>query len=212
MIAGSMQMDLMICPLTGYIISVMSLISSKRASVFLCAWLTASVAGTLHAARPSDLPHDTFNPNVEEYIWEEDKALIPEYPKDENLLEFDIDPPDSRFSYFIDTQSITVNKTDGVTRFTLVIRSGSGVSNVSFEAMRCTTKEYKIYAHGDGRGKFRQMRKPEWKPLTEKSHTRYRNDLWEHYICPHKMLISTPEAIIRNIKYFNADLKDRGFR
>jgi hypothetical protein len=171
-------------------------------------------AGALQAAvdHPAASPHENDNPNVEEYTWEEQQTVIPDYPDEANLLEFTVDLPDTPFRYYIDTHSIDVNNQDGIVRYTLVILTRNGGSNVSHEGLRCNTKEYKIYAYGDGHGNFRRMRSPEWKSLADSRHTRYRMDLWEHYLCPHKMLERTPEKLIDNIRYFNVDLKDRGFR
>ena len=184
-----------------------------RVGYFLCSMLSVVLTGNVYGAKTGlEEPHQSINPNVEEYVWAEEGTTLPDYPDAENLLEVIVDLPGSKFRYFIDTKSLGYSKADGIVRYTLVIRSKTGANNVAFEGMRCTTKEYKIYAFGDGKGTFRAMREPQWKPIVDTLYTRYRKDLWEFYLCAHKMLDRTPEKMINAIKYGKYERSDRGFQ
>ncbi|MES9844777.1 MAG: CNP1-like family protein [Candidatus Sedimenticola sp. PURPLELP] len=123
------------------------------------------------------------NPNVEEYVWQEGVTELPDYPQKENLLEFDVDAPGARFRYFIDEKSLQVGEGDGVVRYALIIRSKSGAENVTFEGMRCNTKEYKSYAFGNGKGEWRKPRKTRWMVFNGAGYNKYRFALWEYYLC-----------------------------
>ncbi len=156
-------------------------------------------------------PHDTFNPNVEEYKWAEQDTRLPPFPKDDNLIEFQVTRPNAAFHYFIDPDSISYTEADGVVRYTVVIRSRSGANNVAFEGMRCSTREYKTYAFGNGKGKFVQPRRVEWKRIAENDYTRYRQDLAEFYFCNIHIVNLSAEKIISELKYPRRDLQQSGF-
>ncbi|MCW5605336.1 MAG: hypothetical protein KIT18_12415, partial [Burkholderiales bacterium] len=66
--------------------------------------------------------------------WAEIVTQIPAYPKSENLLPFDAGSATSH-RFFIDAASISVGE-DGVIRYTLMIRTAGGATNVSFEGIR----------------------------------------------------------------------------
>ena len=127
---------------------------------------------------------------------------FPAYPKDENLLVLHIQEPKQRFNYLIDSRSLSVGS-DSVIRFTLMAESKQGVRNISYEGIRCATKEYKVYAYGDGRGTLKAVRKPKWQRI--KPRPLYRKELYTTYLCDHveKMLQPfRPERVISIIKKY----------
>lgn len=157
-------------------------------------------------------PHDTFNPNVEDYVWEEGQTKIPPFPEDENLIEFRVTRPSAAFSYFIDANSLSYTKADGIVRYTVVIRSKTGAKNVAFEGIRCSTKEYKTYAFGNGKGEFVKPRKLVWKGIMANNYTRYRKDLSDFYFCNIHILDLSAEKILAEMKYGQTRIPDAGFR
>ena len=90
------------------------------------------VPNGLHAAWNFDDPHDSVPDHIEENEWKEAESKLPPFPRDENLVDLRLDYPGSRFSYFLDSDSLKPGD-DGVVRYTLVIRSTSGASNVRSE-------------------------------------------------------------------------------
>ncbi len=146
----------------------------------------------------SDIPAD----EIKEYKWEEGGSKIPPYPDDDNLLEFFVDGVDSRFEYFIDATSLSVGESDSVARYTLVIRSKTGAENVFYEGIRCDSEEYKTYAFGTGKGKLKlkPFRDPQWRPIQNLRHMKYRKDLLEHYLC-RTPWPRDPEEVINVIKH-----------
>ena len=108
-------------------------------------------------------PPRPFTDDLENKAWDDLKTLLPSYPKDENLIAFKVDP--SRpFAFFVDRGSISVVQ-GGPFRYTLVARSSSGASNVSYEAIRCETLERRIYAFGRADGTWAQARNTQWLPI-----------------------------------------------
>lgn len=114
--------------------------------------------------------------------WKEGDAQLPAYPKPADLQEFQISgTTDNR--YFIDASSLRVDA-DGVVRYSLVVRSKTGVENVSFEGMRCDAKEWKAYAFGRPDGTWSADPNAQWQPIVWRSSNGYRFELFSDYFCP----------------------------
>ena len=125
----------------------------------------AFVAAAACTGGPKPLPED----DLQGKPWEAQKALMPPHPKDANLLPFYVSP--SRpFTFFIDSASVSVGQ-DGIVRYTVVARSSSGATNVSYEGIRCETYETKTYAFGRLDGTWMQARNQQWT-----SYSRYQTD------------------------------------
>ncbi|MCP3869564.1 MAG: hypothetical protein GY703_15995 [Gammaproteobacteria bacterium] len=147
-------------------------------------------------------PHDHVPNHIKEYEWEEGEADLPNYPQEENLLPVQLGYSGSKFSYFVDSESLQVGE-DGVVRYTLVIRSKSGASNVMSEGIQCSTRTYKTYAYGGSKGKFSTPRNPKWRPIRATGSRRYRYDLWSFYFCTPDggLRAQDRQTIVRAIKY-----------
>ncbi len=133
--------------------------------------------------------------------WKEIDIKIPPYPDDSDLMELQLDDPNNRFTYYMDEESLDVSEADYVVRYTLVIESKSGTRNIFYEGMRCNTLEYKTYAFGTGKGKFRPSRKPEWKSMRDSGYKKLRMDLMEFYLCDPRKLPRKKSEIVTRIKY-----------
>jgi hypothetical protein len=117
--------------------------------------------------------------------WQELQGQLPPYPKEGNLIEFEVSAA-SRNRFYLDYNALTLGK-DGVVRFTVVIRSPSGAETVNFEGLRCETGERKLYAfgHGDGKGggAWSRNRFARWQPMPTSHTNGYELELFEHYLC-----------------------------
>jgi uncharacterized protein YxeA len=139
---------------------------------------------------------------VEGEAWKEIDVKIPSYPDDGDLMELRLDAANqNRFTYYMDEESLSVSEKDYAVRYTLVIESKRGTRNVFYEGMRCNTLEYKTYAFGTGKGKFRPSKKPEWKSMLDSGYKKLRMDLMEFYLCDDRRLPRSKEAIITRVKY-----------
>ncbi|MEJ1297788.1 MAG: CNP1-like family protein [Candidatus Sedimenticola sp. (ex Thyasira tokunagai)] len=159
--------------------------------------------GSVPAREMGPVSSEEDNFYVEDYVWEERAITLPSYPKDSDLLEFDVDVADSPFRYYIDPESLSFNLEEGVVRYTLVIRSGRGGENVAYEGIRCTTSEYKVYAYGS-RGRLRPTSNPKWRSVSNIGNTRYRGDLSVHYLCGRKFEVMSKEKMLQNLRYGGA--------
>jgi CNP1-like family len=106
----------------------------------------------------------------------------PQFPDPANLIQYS--PGISTANrYFIDTQSISIDR-DEVVRYTLVVRSPGGAQNVSFEGIRCVTREHKIYAFGRSDRSWSDARVSEWRWINKEESSRPRLVLYTDYFCP----------------------------
>ena len=115
----------------------------RAAVLAVCLALPLAAAAQL---QPRDRAADSID-------WDKDKdkpeseAQLP--PPPQNLIRYDPGRPSS-MQFFVDAPSVSLSE-DGLVRFTSVARGEGSSANVTFEAIRCTTREYKIYAYGKAR-------------------------------------------------------------
>ncbi len=127
--------------------------------------------------------------------WAEIQSSIPAYPKQPNLIEFEAGAA-SPHRFFIDAESISVGN-DGVARYTLMIRAAGGATNVTFEGMRCATREQKYYAIGRNDGSWSRARNPEWRRIEYKEVNRHHGVLYADFLCNGKLQLSAKEVLAR---------------
>jgi hypothetical protein len=133
--------------------------------------------GTLAAER--GMPED-IGGVPEEKVFKEDALNLPPYPAEAALIEFR--PRGySKNRFYIDRDSVSLGA-DRVVRYTVVIKSASGVANVSYEGMRCKTSEYKMYAYGTRNGSWSNAREPKWQDVGSTAGN-YHYSLWVDYLC-----------------------------
>ncbi|MGQ0577458.1 MAG: CNP1-like family protein [Betaproteobacteria bacterium] len=112
--------------------------------------------------------------------FEEDALNLPAYPDDAALIEFR--PRGySKNRFHVDRNSVSLGA-DWVVRYTAVIKSPSGVANVSYEGLRCKTSEYKVYAYGTRDRTWTNVREPKWQDVGSITGN-FRYSLWADYLC-----------------------------
>ena len=120
--------------------------------VLLCLLLTSRV----HAQQPQTYANDAE--------WKESEAPLPP-PFDVNkLVIFDV-PSSVSLVYGIDPATVSISKTDSLVRYVVVATSASGVRNIMYEALRCETGEFKIYARYSPSGKWDAVTTPQWRSV-----------------------------------------------
>jgi hypothetical protein len=116
----------------------------------------------------------------EEKQFTEDSLKLPSFPGDAGLLEFSLRGA-SRHRYFIDRDSMSLGE-DRVVRYSMVIKTSGGSTNVSYEGMRCKTSEYKVYAFGTRDGKWVEAHEPKWSAVGSTAGN-FHFGLWADYLC-----------------------------
>jgi hypothetical protein len=115
--------------------------------------------------------------------WKEGAVSLPPWPRDSDLIEISLDQQDDAFSYLIDGANLNTGD-DGVVRYTVIAKSGSGARNVTFEGIRCGLRgSYRIYAYGqDGRFELATAG-DDWQSIGHAPGDPAREELWRHYLC-----------------------------
>lgn len=156
--------------------------------------LACLLAGTAFAATAQntnqlDIPSgpSNYEEEQEKLRWKEGDVPLPPYPGDADLIEFQVSSS-AAFRFFIDPASLSVGP-DGIVRYTLVARSPSGVANISYEGIRCSTKAFKVFARGAG-GRWSPSQ-GDWRAIEVKTIQRWHNVLYWEYLCPNHRPIDT---------------------
>ena len=137
-----------------------------------------------------------YKPQFEEdKPWEEQKWSLPAYPAVESLIGFDVDRTNS-FQFFVDPASVSVGK-DGVVRYTLVARSASGASNVSYEGIRCASRERRLYAFGRADKTWAPSHNSDWARF---SFSAQHVTLADEFFCPARGAVRTAEEAVAALK------------
>jgi hypothetical protein len=142
----------------------------RRSLVLLAA--VACCGGAL-----ADTDEDDYLPKQ----WQELEVVLPAAPEEGRLQPFYVSAvAESRFS--IDPATLTVGD-DGVVRYVLVVLTPGGARNVTFEGMRCATRERRIYASGRPDGSWSKARRADWVPVRDAYVNRHHAVLFLDYFC-----------------------------
>lgn len=140
-----------------------------------------------------------FEEDYEKKQWQEIEIQLPAAPKQESLLPFYVSAAtDNRF--FVDGATLSVGS-DGVVRYVLLVLSPHGGRNLTFEGMRCQTRERRIYASGRQDGTWSKARKNEWVRIQDAYANRHHAALYLDYFCPSGLIVrdaaEAREALVR---------------
>ncbi len=154
--------------------------------------MAASGCGSLGSKSTADALDDG------DKSWQEIAVKLPPAPLAADLLPFDVSVVSTQ-RFALDARSLSVG-TDGVLRYTLVGVSSSGVKNVSYEGIRCESREQKIYALGHDDGSWSQARRSEWQPILNNAVNRQQGALAQDYFCAGKVIAGTPADMLSRLR------------
>lgn len=128
---------------------------------------------------------------IEDTRWKESQVQLPALPQPENLLPIYVSAA-TQNEFFVDGATLTVTA-DGVVRYVLVIRSSGGATSISYEGIRCETRERRLYASGRPDGSWSKSRNEEWKRIRDAAANRHHAALFEDYFCPEGAIVRNAE-------------------
>lgn len=131
-------------------------------------------------------------------VWQESTVILPAAPIKENLLAFNPNASGT-MKFAIDAKSLTVEK-DEVVRYTLVITSTAGASNVSYEGIRCKTMEKKAYAFGQADGNWSVAKRDAWDAIADGRLNRQHITLAQDFFCDGSRVAGKAQNIIERIR------------
>ncbi|MBN3724486.1 hypothetical protein G3N92_09850 [Burkholderia sp. Ac-20379] len=163
----------------------------------------AVLAGCAHSktqSQPSNKDDSTFVYLLDRHpTWQENKVdTLPPLPQASNLIPFEVSQ-NTPLQFSVDDKSLTVG-TDGIVRYTSVITSPAGARNVTYEAIRCDTYEWRQYAalNADHNGWDRTV-ETDWTRIENGNLNAYRAALYQDYFCSNKMPATTTKGILENL-------------
>lgn len=139
-----------------------------------------------------------FEEDYEKEAWQELKFQLPAAPRKESMIPFYVSAAtENRF--FVDGDSLSVGS-DGVVRYVLLVETSGGARNVSFEGMRCETRERRMYASGRSDASWSKSRKNEWEPIREAIANRHYAALFFDYFCPGGVIVRHVEEAVNALR------------
>lgn len=155
----------------------------------------------LLAAGPARAQWDGWDYTFDREVkpWAEMQAQIPPYPKDDTLIPLNVGAANSH-RYFIDSKSVSAGS-DGVVRYTMVVRTSGGATNVSFEGIRCDTREQKYYALGRSDGSWTRARNPQWRYIEFKQANNAHLVFYGEYACKGRMMVDSAAQILQALRH-----------
>jgi hypothetical protein len=167
----------------------------------------AALAVMLTAAVPAPAQWRLFESDFDDEAkpWKEIEARLPGYPRPQDLIPFYAGAA-TPHRFYIDAPSLSVGE-DGVVRYTLVIRTAGGATNVSFEGMRCETREQKYYALARNDGTWARARDAQWRRVEPREVNRHHNLLYAEFLCPERHLrMATVKEIVEALRRESSNL------
>ena len=158
---------------------------SVAATILVGALLATAIggcSGTRGEAPTVQQRGETADPGnfPEQTPWKELKVTPPAYPRERDLIEFELTGQTAN-RFYIDGTSLTV-ESDKVVRFVLVIRSAGGASTISFSGVHCDTGQWKDYAFGRS-GSWEINSNAQWRRIRAQSVNNYQDTLRSEFFC-----------------------------
>jgi hypothetical protein len=150
-------------------------------------------------SKPACPAPGAFDDEHDEKSRTEAEVELPAFPEKDDLIPFKVGSvTDKRF--LIDEKSISVDQ-DQVIRYSVVVISSAGARNISFEGMRCSAGERRVYAFGRNDGTWSRARNSKWLGIRGAENS-YPVALFSDYFCViGQRTILTPEDAIRALQY-----------
>lgn len=174
-----------------------SKLCSLLAALGLC--LSQQVVADLPAILfpPQGTVYD-FDDEFDKKPWQEVETQLPPAPREETLIPFYVSPT-AQGVFSVDGATISVGS-DGVVRYVLVVLAQGGARNVSYEGLRCDTRERRLYAFGRPDGSWSKARSNQWGLVENKMVNRHHAALSREYFCPGGVAIRTAQEGVAALK------------
>lgn len=129
---------------------------------------------------------------------QESPLLLPAPPAMDKLLKYLVSPT-TTMEFAIDPRSVSVSDRV-IVRFTSVIRSASGATNISHEGIRCDTMARKLYATGRADGSWTPAATSGWRAIVEAGTNSYHAALAKDYFCDGGTAAGKAETIVERLR------------
>lgn len=114
------------------------------------------------------------------------------------LLTFEVSAASS-LVYGVDPATLSIAD-DGIVRYVMVATSASGVRNVFYEGLRCSSGEFKTYARYTPEGAWIKVTRPEWRSVFGNLPSRHALQFARSGACDNMTPASSVNEIVRRLK------------
>lgn len=121
----------------------------------------------------------------------EEAVAFPDQPADDDLIAIDTGPT-ARHRNAVALSSITFGG-DHILRYALVVDTAGGARNVSYEAIDCPRRAWKLYATAQG-GQWVAARQPAWRAIENTGIGNVRAVLARDFFCAGDVLVRDAES------------------
>ncbi len=165
-----------------------------KTSLVRATWLAAfALAALPEAPALAGLLGDEAQPELTE-----SPVTLPAAPSKDKLMRYYVSPT-TTMEFAVDAKSVSVSDRV-IVRFTSVITSPSGATNISHEGIRCDTLEKKLYATGRADGRWTAATNDAWRPIGNVGANRYHAVLARDYFCDGETVAGNAETIVNRLR------------
>ncbi len=173
----------------------------KAIALFAASAAALAVLAGCGSAKPTNKDDSAFvylmdrKPN-----WTENKVdTLPPLPQEANLLPFTVSE-NTPLTFFIDKNSLSVG-TDGVIRYTVVVKSPAGARNVNYEGIRCDNYNWRLYASiNEDQTDWDRTVENDFRRIENGELNAYHASLYQDYFCANKLPTGSAKQILSNIQ------------
>ena len=159
--------------------------------------MTLALAGCVGGTAQFKLGEPERDADGNLIVWKEGKTVLPPYPQAANVVQFEGGNRDeSRF--YLDKTSISVGA-DEVVRYTLIVLGDGGARSVSYEGIRCETREFRVYGYGRPDRAWSTPLESEWRRISYQYTNNYRAVLVVEYFCKGQAILPTAREIVASL-------------
>jgi CNP1-like family len=134
---------------------------------------------------------------AEDLDWKESDTPAPPTFDIQRLVPFEVSIQSAlKWGFDPNTMKITG---DGIVRFVVVAQSPAGATNAMYEAVRCTTAEWKTYARFNKDSGWSQASDPQWLPLRNQP-SQHALKLAQQGLCNGRAPAQTVRDVVRSVK------------
>ena len=136
---------------------------------------------------------------IEEAEWKESEVPAPPAFSVDKLVTFVVSP-NSELVFGVDPATISISRTDGLVRYVMVATSASGIRNVMYEAIRCSTGEFKTYGRYSAEGQWNMVKNSEWKTIFGNMPSRHALRFAKAGACDNAAPVSSVKELVSRLK------------
>ena len=134
--------------------------------------------------------------------WKESEVPLPPAVDFNHLITFNVSSASS-FVYAVDPASLSISRSDSLVRYVVVATNASGARNVLYEAIRCSTGEFKTYARYSLDGQWKPIANAQWRSMYERIPSKHALEFSKAGACDVAAPVGSVRELVGKLKQLN---------